>query len=104
MGGAKGFAMLYTSEQNIQEAQIMLEPMSYRTTISVECTWSGNKYWEPMLKDTRIRQSPNWIAQLAQSIMTLLEETACVSDDTDEIDQVSAFHILLQEYISKNTG
>ena len=83
-------------------SEIVLEPITYRVTVCVEYTHPSNKYWEPMLKNRSTIESNNWIGQLAKVIQPLLEETYCISDDSDEIDNASALHILLDEYMSKH--
>lgn len=108
MGGAKGIAMLdllienikslASSEELINEVQFKDEPMSYKVTVCVECTWPSNQYWEPMLKDTRIRQTDDFVSQLVSSMQALLEEVACISDDNSELDHVSSLHCYLDEY------
>ncbi len=90
--------MLVITEEDITKAQIMLEPLTYRTTVCVEYTHPSNKYWEPMLKDTQIRQTNDFVSQLVCSMQVLLEEVGCVSDNRDELNKVSSLHCLLEQY------
>lgn len=95
---------LVTSEEDIAEEDIVWEPMSYKITVSVEYTWPSNQYWEPLLRNQSVMETNNWIGQLAKVIQPLLEETYCISDNSDEIDNASALHILLDEYMSENSS
>ena len=110
MGGAKGILMLeqiahniaslFIDDDDILIADIVIEPMSYRTTVCVEYTYPSNKYWEPMLKDTKILQTDDFISQLVTSMQTILVEVACVSDNKEEIAKVCSLHSYLDEYIN----
>ena len=101
---SRNIANLLSSDDDINEDFIIDATMSYRVTVSVECTWPGNKYWEPMLKNQSIKETDDWIAQLANVITPLLEETLCVTDNQEENDNACHMHSLLSFFLVNNNS
>ncbi len=81
----------------------MAEPITYKTTICVECTWPSNKYWEPMLKEQKIRQTNDWIKDFASISVNMLNELILCTNNTSEMTNAMNLRFFLEAYIN-DTG
>ena len=99
---ARNIKTFTLTKDDFSDNEFVLESMLYKVTVSVECTWPGSKYWEPMLKNQSIKSTNDWISQLANVITPLLEETLCITDSKEENDNACHMHSLLSHFLVNN--
>ncbi len=99
---SRNIVNLLSNTNHINEEDCNPITMSYKVTVSVECIWPDEKYWQPMLRNQTVTKTDDWITQLSKVIAPLLEETLCITDNQEENDKACSLLMMLTHFNELN--